>query len=79
MPSDRLLSALAAEEAELIEFARELIATPSVNPPGDERGVAAVVRSRSAALGIDDVEEVSARRQAPQPDGQGGRPAPGAR
>lgn len=62
---DRLLSTLAGVESELIEFTRELIATPSVNPPGDERAVAAVVRSRLAALGIDDVREVWAEESRP--------------
>lgn len=50
---------LAAHEAELIEFARELIATPSVNPPGDERRVAALVGDRLAKLGVTDVRVVA--------------------
>lgn len=55
-----LLAFLAQREDELVEFARELIATPSVNPPGDERAVAALVRARLSALGIEDVQELSA-------------------
>jgi acetylornithine deacetylase len=52
-----LLEHLTAREGELIELARTLVATPSVNPPGDERAVAAVVRGRLAAHGITDVVE----------------------
>jgi acetylornithine deacetylase/succinyl-diaminopimelate desuccinylase-like protein len=55
-----LLAFLVEREDELVEFARELIATPSVNPPGDERAVAALVRARLSALGIEDVQELSA-------------------
>lgn len=40
---------------ELVGFARTLVATPSVNPPGDERAVAAVVVERLRALGVADV------------------------
>jgi acetylornithine deacetylase/succinyl-diaminopimelate desuccinylase-like protein len=46
-----VLRFLAANEAELVEFARELIATPSPNPPGDERQVVALARDRMASLG----------------------------
>jgi acetylornithine deacetylase len=52
-----LLAFLDERESELVEFARELVATPSVNPPGDERAVAALVRSRLTELAIDDQEE----------------------
>jgi acetylornithine deacetylase/succinyl-diaminopimelate desuccinylase-like protein len=47
----RVLAALAAREHELVELARELVATPSPNPPGDERAVAEVVRQAMAQLG----------------------------
>jgi acetylornithine deacetylase/succinyl-diaminopimelate desuccinylase-like protein len=36
------LAFLADREDELVEFTRELIRTPSVNPPGDERAVVGV-------------------------------------
>jgi hypothetical protein len=38
-----ILSWLDQQEPELLAFAAELIATPSPNPPGDERAVAAVI------------------------------------
>jgi acetylornithine deacetylase len=40
---------------ELIEFACELVATPSPSPPGSERAVAALVIDRLRELGIGDV------------------------
>ncbi len=53
-PGERgVLAALAAREGELLELARELIATPSPNPPGDEREVAEVARQAMEELGYD--------------------------
>ena len=40
-------------QEELFEFTRLLIATPSVNPPGDERAMAETVIRRLNALGLD--------------------------
>lgn len=40
---------------EVLEFTRTLIATPSPNPPGDERAVARQVADKLAVLGVDDV------------------------
>ncbi len=52
----RLLELLRARRDELIEFARALVATPSPNPPGDERAVAALVVAKLEELGVSDVE-----------------------
>lgn len=41
---------------DLLELVRELVATPSPSPPGDERAVADVLVSRLRELGIGDVE-----------------------
>jgi acetylornithine deacetylase len=73
-----LLRFLEEREAELVEFARALVATPSVNPPGDERAVAALVRGRLAELGVDEVDELCAVEGRPNllarvPGGGGGR------
>ena len=46
--------------SEILEFARDLIRTPSVNPPGDERAVADLVVDRLATLGVDDATRVGA-------------------
>lgn len=53
-----VLEYLDARELDILEFARALIAMPSVNPPGDERGVAELVRRRLVELGAGDVTVV---------------------
>ncbi len=50
---------------EILEFARELIRTPSPNPPGKETEVADLVTERLARLGIDDVKRVGAEEDRP--------------
>ena len=50
---------------EMHAFARELIATPSPNPPGDERAVAARVDAQLRALGVTEVEELAGRPDRP--------------
>jgi len=57
---DRPLAYLDALRDELLEFARELVATPSVNPPGDEQAVATLVRARLRELGVEEIEEHAA-------------------
>ena len=61
----RLLAYLAERRDEILEFARELIRTPSPNPPGDEREVADAVTARLAELGVTEVERVGARPERP--------------
>lgn len=61
----RILSFLAEREAEILEFARELIRTPSPNPPGDERAVADLVAARLRELGVAGVERLGARPERP--------------
>lgn len=56
---------LAANESEVLEFARELIATPSPNPPGDERAVADLVSARLARLGVTAVERMGVNEERP--------------
>lgn len=46
---------LDARRDEVLEFTRKLIATPSPNPPGDERAVAQVVADKLAEFQVDDV------------------------
>ena len=62
---DLLRSYLSERRDEVLEFARELIRTPSPNPPGDERAVADLVTSRLAGLGVTDVERVGAAPERP--------------
>jgi acetylornithine deacetylase/succinyl-diaminopimelate desuccinylase-like protein len=54
-----VLRALAARERDLVEFARNLVATPSPNPPGDERQVAELSRSEMARLGYSAIRTVA--------------------
>lgn len=54
-----VLLALAARERELVKFARDLVATPSPNPPGDERQVAERARGEMAELGYAALREVA--------------------
>jgi acetylornithine deacetylase/succinyl-diaminopimelate desuccinylase family protein len=49
---------LEGRESEVLGFARDLIRTPSPNPPGDESEVAELVTERLGKLGIDDVVRV---------------------
>lgn len=77
-PSSRqaVLKALAARERELVELARELIATPSPNPPGDERKVAELLRQAMHRLGYSRLRTAGKLEQRPNligEIGQGGR------
>ena len=60
-----LLAYLGERKDEILQFARELIRTPSPNPPGDERAVADLVTARLAALGITEVERLGASPERP--------------
>jgi len=51
----RILGRLDAWSDDILAFAQELIRTPSPNPPGDERAVAALVQERLAMLGVGSV------------------------
>ena len=65
-PGDaELLEFLRARRDELVELARELVATPSPNPPGDERAAAALVTARLRELGVHDVEAAAALEKRP--------------
>jgi acetylornithine deacetylase/succinyl-diaminopimelate desuccinylase-like protein len=48
----RLSEFLRARRDELVCFAQQLVATPSPNPPGDERAVAALVVNKLHELGV---------------------------
>lgn len=54
-----VLSFLEETAEEQLAFARELIATPSPNPPGGEVAVAEVVMQRLERLGITDITELA--------------------
>lgn len=50
---------------ELVEFARALVSTPSPNPPGDERAVAALVTAKLRELGVREVQTAGAADERP--------------
>jgi acetylornithine deacetylase/succinyl-diaminopimelate desuccinylase-like protein len=54
-----VLRFLDEREEELVAFTQALVATPSVNPPGDEQAVVDVAAARLRELGIADVDIVS--------------------
>src|SRR5262249_59759665 len=60
-----LLDFLRERRDQLVELARELVATPSPNPPGDERAVAALLIARLRELGLREVETVGAVEERP--------------
>lgn len=65
-PQERAVAAFVSAHAdEVLEFARELIRTPSINPPGDESTVATVLVERLAALGVTDHRIVAASADRP--------------
>jgi acetylornithine deacetylase len=65
-PADeRLVEYLRPRRDELLDFARALVATPSPNPPGDERAVAELVTARLRELGITRVETAGSTEERP--------------
>jgi len=59
-----------------VDFARELVRTPSPNPPGDERAVAGLVRERMEALGYAGLRTLARAPERPNVAGsvgEGGR------
>ena len=63
--ADRVRAYFDGRDGEVLEFARDLIRTPSPNPPGDERAVADMVTERLRGLGIDDISVVGAEEARP--------------
>jgi len=53
-----VLNYLEARREEMIDFACQLIATPSINPPGDERAVTGVILAKMKELGLGVAEVV---------------------
>ncbi|HUY71012.1 MAG TPA: M20/M25/M40 family metallo-hydrolase [Gaiellaceae bacterium] len=62
---ERLVAFLRSRRAELVAFAQALVATPSPNPPGDERAAAELVVAKLRGLGVDQVETVGATAARP--------------
>jgi acetylornithine deacetylase/succinyl-diaminopimelate desuccinylase-like protein len=72
-----VLAALAARERELVDFARQLVATPSPNPPGDERRVAELACQAMSSLGYSKVRMLALAETRPNVVGEVGGPTSG--
>lgn len=59
------LEFLDGREAEALEFARDLIRTPSPNPPGDESAVADLVTRKLESFGIGEISRLGAEPNRP--------------
>jgi acetylornithine deacetylase len=62
---DAVLARVARRSKDLLDFAAELVATPSPNPPGDERAVADVITRRARDLGLEPPEALADRPERP--------------
>jgi len=56
---------VASRTDEILEFACDLIRTPSVNPPGNEVAVSAVILDRLARLGVEDARVLGVMEDRP--------------
>ncbi len=65
MNRDLVLRRLESQSDEILEFTRQLIRTPSPNPPGDEREVADLVSATLKSLGVGDITRVGADETRP--------------
>jgi len=60
-----VLNYLEGRRDEIIDFTCQLVATPSKNPPGDERAVTEVLLTRMKALGLEGAEVVARTPERP--------------
>jgi acetylornithine deacetylase len=77
-PSEMLFEWLDRRRNELLRFAAALVATPSPNPPGDERAVVQVILAELERLGLAGAEVVAKEPHRPNVIYRlhGGRPGP---
>lgn len=76
MAEKDVLGWLEAREHELVELARELVRTPSPNPPGDERQIAELVRQAMQELGFTGVRTIARSEERPNVVGEVGSGSP---
>lgn len=62
---EHLLDFVDRNQERVVEFAQRLVASPSPNPPGDERRVAATIQEEMEALEVENVEVVSKDERRP--------------
>jgi acetylornithine deacetylase len=77
-PEGRIRAFVRDHEGRLLQFVRDLVATPSPTPPGDERAVAERIRRECAALhlGIPEVVAIDETRPNLSLRVRGSRPGP---
>jgi acetylornithine deacetylase/succinyl-diaminopimelate desuccinylase family protein len=63
--SDIILDFLTRKEADLLQFARDLIAAPSPTPPGDERAVAQRIQQELDSLKVGQAEVIARQPERP--------------
>jgi acetylornithine deacetylase/succinyl-diaminopimelate desuccinylase family protein len=61
----RILDYIEKNRDQIIDFASDLVATPSPNPPGDERAVVSVIQSKFRELGLPEGEIIAAEPHRP--------------
>ena len=76
MTEKSVLGWLEGREHELVELTRELVRTPSPNPPGDERQIAELVRQAMDVLGYTDVRTIARSQERPNVVGHVGSGRP---
>ena len=75
MTDASLVEYLRPRQDDLLEFAQALVATPSPNPPGDERAVAELVVGKLRELGVTRVETAGSAAERPNLLASVGSPA----
>ena len=61
----KIVDFIDAHEDALLQFTRDLVATPSATPPGDERAVAARIQQELKALELGEAELIAAEPERP--------------
>ena len=74
----KILDFIDAHEDALLQFTRDLVATPSATPPGDERAVAARIQQEFKTLELGEAQVIAAEPERPclLLKLEGGRPGP---
>ncbi len=75
-PADRVVHFVDRHHDDLLDFTCRLVATPSMNPPGDERAIVAAITAELARFGLERTEVAAKKAERPNLlcTLQGGRP-----
>ena len=61
----KVASFIRSRQEEIFDFTCELIQTPSINPPGDEREISSVIKQRLQKLGVENVKILGSHESRP--------------